>query len=105
MEEEWIQIARFEELAVANIYSDLLRQENILSRTTGVNLVGIAGGVPLNEANISLHMAKSQAERAIKVISEAINSTSDKEFPCKNCGEACPENFARCWNCNAVLDF
>jgi putative signal transducing protein len=90
-------------LADAYIVRDVLESNGFACTIKGEHLVGIRGEVPIADSLPSVWVPESQAERAIRVVTDAQGGLSEAgDWICPNCEEEIEGQFTDCWQCGTA---
>ena len=94
-----VHIART--LADAHIVKDVLEDHGFACVLKGEHLVGLRGEIPFDADSLpSVWVPESQAERAIRVVTDAQGGPSEAgDWICPNCDEEIEGQFTDCWQC------
>lgn len=93
-----VRVYRAHDLADAQLLLDLLQQDGIPVEQRGTSLMGLAGGIPIADAQPTLWVAPHNAERARALIAAAEQPRAGGAWTC-GCGEDNDAVFGSCWSC------
>lgn len=88
-------------LAIATLWSDLLRQGGIEASVQRAWSSSIAGEIPPDQALPEVWVLDdTQLERARTLLDE-LRNLPHLDWMCRRCGEHVEGPFEQCWNCGA----
>lgn len=101
-----IRLTRAPDLLIGQHWVNLLRQEGIQCRLTGLYLQGGAGEIPVDQCGPDLWLENpSDREAALRIIDGyAAENAAESLAPwhCETCGEWLESQFSSCWQCGAM---
>ena len=90
-------------LALAVLWSDMLRQAGIATSVQRAYTSSIAGEIPPDQALPEVWIADaSQYEQAKRLLHE-LRHPPVRHWLCRGCGEHIDGPFEQCWNCGAAM--
>jgi hypothetical protein len=89
----------------AHLLKEELALEGIEAELRGEVRPALAGGIPIDEAQVELWVVEDKAEGARKIIAASRASGARKEsLICPKCRELNPSTFEECWSCKESLE-
>jgi hypothetical protein len=93
-------VYRADNLPLANLLADRLRDAGVLSHILNTNAVGALGDVPFLDSQPQIWVANPHhAELARTIIQTYLATPEPAPWGCAACGESNPGSFDICWQC------
>ncbi|MSQ01230.1 MAG: hypothetical protein EXR71_04950 [Myxococcales bacterium] len=97
-----VRIHRARSLAEATLVRSALERGGIEVEMRGLSRPGLAGGIPIPDAEVQLFVAEEHAQAATALLAAA-DARAHLEWVCPACGERNPASFETCWKCQHDL--
>jgi Putative prokaryotic signal transducing protein len=88
-------------VAIATLWSDLLRQGGIDTRVLREYSSGIAGEIPPDQALPELWVLDDAEHARATALLHELRHLPHQHWLCAGCGESVDGPFEQCWNCGA----
>lgn len=98
------KIGQAPNIAIAQLWVDMLREQGMDVNMQRYFLGGAAGDLPPDQCLPELWVQDDdQQERAKQLLAE-IARTPQRNWVCSGCGERIEGGFEQCWNCGTMLN-
>jgi len=89
-------------LAIATLWSDLLRQGGIDASVQRAFASSIAGQVPPDQCLPEVWVEDDDLLERARALLDAMRNPLHVRWQCSGCGESIDGPFEQCWNCGAL---
>jgi hypothetical protein len=89
-------------LAIATLWSDLLRQAGVEASVQRIWGSSIAGEIPPDQALPEVWIADDDELDRARALLDALRNLPSVHWRCTGCGEQIDGPFDQCWNCGAL---
>ena len=103
MSDELIPVYRAANMLEGHLLKGMLEQGGIRVHLCGESLTSGVGELPVNVAEVDLHVPRQDAAIARRYLeayeARGLNLSAQLHWTCRSCQEANPDAFDICWNC------